>query len=285
MKRPFAIFFFSFFLVHALVAGNSLEVNTSVDYFRGLPTGSWNGNHGALVAANAGYSLTECLDAQFGGSYGVYNWDGRGNLVFENPKETEQVGFLTGGASYLYGDWTAGLTYDRMYTKNFGIYALSPVIDQIRFQFGYTRFCEEFGLWGTTSVNTSYETALGIPTNFKAIGQLNLFWRHQFDNCTHTKLWIGMPYQDSLMFPGERAGNVILGFSFRVPLCGQVFIDGNGSYMAARKAPGVVQSRNYGFNMCLGLTYCFDNGNWCYSTPYMSIANHSNFFVDTNINQ
>lgn len=285
MKRQVAIFFFSFLCVSTLLTGYSLEVNTSLDHFRGLPDGSWNGNDGALVAANGSMPLFDCVNLQAGGSYGIYNWDGRNNLVFANPKKVEQVGFLTIGASSSLCEWTGALTYDRMFTKNFGIYALDPSIDQVRFQLGYSFCFDEVGFWGTANLNTAKENALGIPTSFKAVGQLNLFWRHLFENCAQTTLWIGMPYQNSLMFPNKRAGNVILGLSFRVPLMERLFLDGNGSYMAPRKSSGSVQSRNYGYNICVGFTYCFTDGIECYESPYMSIANHSNFFVDTNVNQ
>lgn len=269
----------------ALLTAYSLEVNTSADYFRGMPDGSWSGNSGALIGVNAGIYVYDHANIQIGGSYGLYNWDGRGNLVFANDKLLEQVGFLTIGASSSHRDITAGLVYDRIFTNNFGIYALNPSFDQLRFQVGRTICCEEYGVWGTINLNTAHEDALGIPTTFKAIGQVNLYWRHAFENCASTMLWAGIPYQSSLMFPHKRAGNVILGFSFRTPLCDQLFLDGNGSYMAPRKSSsGTIQSRNYGYNLCLGLTYSFDDCSSC-DTPFLSIANHSNFFVDTNINQ
>ncbi len=286
MNRQVAIFFFGFLCLHGLVSAYSLDVNTSFESFRGMPDGSWNGNNGATIGVNGALSVYDCANVQLGGSYGVFDWDGRGNLVFANPKKTEQIGFLTVGASTSYCNWTGGLVYDRLFTSNFGIYCLDPAIGQLRFQLGYfLDCCDEVGVWGTYGLCTAKEFALGIPTRFRAIGQMNFFWRHQFDCCAETTCWIGMPYQDSLMFPDERAGNLILGFSFRVPLMEQLCLDGNGSYMQARKSPGVVQSRNYGFNVSVGLTYCFNGCERCYDSPYMSLANHSNFFVDTDFNQ
>ena len=275
----------SFLWIHSLLIGYSLELNTSYDYFRGIPDGSWNGNSGLLLAVNSDIPLFDCVGLQVGGSYGLYNWDGRGNLVFANPKTVEQIGFFTAGLSSSFCQWNGGIVYDRLFTEHFGLYNLDPSIDQLRFQVGYSLCSDELGIWGTTALTTAHESALGIPTTFKAIGQMNLFWRHFFENCAQTALWIGMPYQNSLRFHHGRAGDFIAGFSFRVPLSEQLSLDGNGSYMAARSSPGVTQSRNYGSNICVGLTYWFTDDDLGCTSPYMSIANHSNFFVDTNVNQ
>lgn len=284
MKKQVATFLIHFFCVKALLLSYTLDVNTSYDYFRGMPDGSWNGNSGALIGANSGMTLFDCAGIQLGGSYGLYNWEGRGNVVFTNPKAVEQVGFITVGASSSLCEWNGGLVYDRMFTRHFGIYDLSPSIDQLRFQVGYTFCSDEVGIWGTHSLTSSHKNALGLPVSFKAIGQMNLFWRHFFENNAQTNVWVGTPYENSLMFPHGKAGNFIAGFSFRVPLTQQLFLDGNGSYMVARTSHGVFQSRNYGSNICVGLTYGFSNGLDC-ELPYMQIANHSNFFVDTNTNQ
>ena len=251
MKRLVSTFLLSILYFQSLFASYHLELNTSYDYFRGMPDGSWNGNNGALIAANVGKDLFDCVNAQLGGSYGLYNWDGRGNLVFENPKIVEQIGFITVGFSSSFCQWTGGLVYDRMMANHFGIYDLSPSIDQLRYQVGYSFCDDELGFWGTIRLGRSLKYPLGVPTKFQAIGQMNLFWSHVFQNCAQTTLWLGIPYQDSLMFNGGKAGKFIAGFSFRVPLTERFFLDGNGSYMAARTRQGMAQSRNYGSNICV----------------------------------
>lgn len=288
MKKQVATFLMSFLCVKTLVLGFGLEINTSYDYFRGLPDGSWNGNSGALIGANSSLCLYETVAVQLGGSYGIYNWDGRGNVVFANPKRVQEIGFVTAGLSSSFCNWNGGLVYDRLFANHFSIFALSPSIDQIRFQVGYNFCSDELGIWGTHSLKTDHKLALGLPVSFKAIGQMNLFWSHFFENCAQTTLWIGMPYENSLMYSHQKAGNFIAGFSFKAPLTQQLYLEGNGSYMVARNAPGAIQSRNYISNLCLGLTYCFGDVDLCcecYESPYMPIANHSNFFVDINTNQ
>ena len=153
MKQLFARVFLSFFWMHGLLAGYSLELNTCYDYFRGMPDGSWNGNNGALIGGNAGLCLFDYANLQAGGSYGLYNWDGRNNLVFSNPKIVEQIGFITVGISSSLCGWSAGLVYDRMISEHFGIYDVSLNLDQLRFQVGYSFCSEEFGVWGTGNIS------------------------------------------------------------------------------------------------------------------------------------
>lgn len=285
MKKQLAIFLINFFCVKSLLLGFSLETNISYDYFRGLPDGSWNGNSGAFIAANSGMSVYNSINLQVGGSYGLYNWDGRGNVVFSNPNKVEQIGFLTAGLSSSFCKWNVGIVYDRLFTKHFGIYDLDPSIDQLRFQTGYSFCFDELGIWGTLDLTRAHQSALGIPTSFKAVGQMNLFWGHTFKNCARTNLWIGVPYRHSYMYPHERVGNVIAGFSVRAPLTSRLFIDGNASYMSARRSEGDIKNRNYGSSICIGLTYFYSGRPSSHDSPYMPIANHSNFFVDTNVNQ
>lgn len=285
MRRQLAIFLISFFWFNLQLSSFTLEFNTSYEYFRGLPEGSWNGNSGAFAGVNGIVPLYEGLDIQVGGSYGAYNWDGRGNVVFNNPKATEQIGFVTAGASYGYCNWKGGVVYDRFFSKHYSVYDLKVSVDQLRFKGGYSFCREEVGVWGTLDLNGAHKKALGLPVRFKAIGQMNLFWSHLFENSAETTLWVGMPYRHSLMFPHSKAGDFIGGFSFRVPLTERFYLDGNGSYMSARHSHGVKESRDYGSSICVGLTYLFSGNGTCPKRAYLPLANPSNFFVDTNRNQ
>ena len=284
MKKQFATLLTGIFLIHTTLSAFDLELNASYDYFRGLPDGSWNGNSGAFISANLGTCFYERIGAQLGASYGLYNWDGRENQVFQNPKKLEQQAFITAGIFSSWGQFNGGITYDRQFTRNFSIYSQNLSVDQLRFQAGY-QFCrEELGVWGTTNLTTSHKRALGIPVNFRAISQMNFFWSHYFENRALSTLWIGAPYTHSLRFPHKTAGVITAGFALRAPLGENLFVDGHGSYMRARKTTGATQSRNYDANVCVGITYVF-GGRCCnYSATYMPVANNSNFLMDTNIN-
>lgn len=283
MKRQLARILVTFFFTSSLLSAFNIELNSSYDYFRDMPDGSWNGNNGALFALNSDIPLSDCVSVQIGGSYGLYNWNGRNNVVFKDPQELQQIAFVTAGITSTCDCLKWGLVYDRLFTKHFSIYDLSPSFDQLRFKTGYSFCCDEFGVWGTFDLTRSHKTALGLPVNFKAIGQINLFWSHYFENSAEGMVWIGLPYRKSFMYPHAKAGNLIGGFSFRAPLMECLILEGNGSYMFARNSRDDIEPRNYHANICVGITYLF--GGRCGKSPYMPVANHSNFFVDTNVNQ
>lgn len=283
MKKQFAMILSAFLLLHTYASAYHLEVNLSYDYFRGLPDGSWNGNPGGYLAANFSTTAYKCVDVQLGGSYGLYNWDGRQNQVFASPQSLLQQGFLTTGFGFTYGAFHTVLVYDRMFTNNFGIFNLNPSFDQLRLKEGFRFRCEEIGIWGTVHLCTSNKEAVGLPISYRAIDQVNLFWTHFFSNDARTTLWVGLPYRHSLMYPGRTPGSFIAGFAARAPLGRCFFFDGYGSYMAARRTTPFRQSCNYGANVCVGVTYyfgetCFDDSN------VLPVANNSYFMVDTNAN-
>lgn len=287
MKKQFATLLIGFFWIPLALFAINIELNTSYDYFNGLPDGSWNGNRGVFFAGNIGTTVYDNIGLQAGASYGIYNWDGRQNLVFENPKKTQRQAFITAGLFSCFGQFNAGIVYDRLFTKHFGIYDLNPSIDQLRFQGGYQFCCEEVGIWGTAYLSKSQKHALGVPISFRAISQMNLYWSHFFENCAMTSIWLGLPYQNSLRFHHKKPGNFIAGFSIRASLTNRLFVDGHGSYMSARHRSGARQSRNTAANVCLGITYFFGDtcSEYCESATYLPLANNSNFLVDTNINQ
>lgn len=280
MKKLLATLFVAFGSLSAF----DLDLNVSYDYFRGIPDGSWNGNSGAFIAANSGFCLCDGMAIQAGASYGLYNWDGRQNVVFRNPKALEQQAFITLGVSGELEDFNAGIAFDSMLAKHFSIYDKSLAISQFRFQGGYQFCSEEVGIWGTAHLDRSHKHALGVPVSYRAINQLNVFWSHFFSECSMATLWLGAPYSDSLRFHHKTAGVLTAGFSLRAALTDCLFVDAHGSYMRARRESGAEQSRNYGANICVGLTWHFGDGCTPYGASYMPLANNSNFLVDINRN-
>lgn len=268
------------------------------DYFRSLPEGSWEGNTGVVFGVNLGMPMPkyacEGWGLQLGGSYGIYDWSGRGSALSGNSKEVQQEGFLTLGvfrkAVCTCAGWNFGGVIDMQFNKNAGVYALDPTLSQLRLQAGYLLpYCNELGIWGTINTNTSSRSAAGNNVKFRAINQWNLFWTHYFPNSARTMLWAGLPASKTLLYSKGRPGNWILGASFNVPLTDRLAIDGHATYMRARHRGGVVESRNYGANICLGITYAFGSATSSedlYSgfKPYMSAADNSTFMVDTSSN-
>lgn len=266
------------------------ELGLGYDYFRSLPEGDWEGNTGALASANFVLPfpyLSDCgACTQWGGSYGIYDWAGRGSSPSGRQTRSQQQIFLTAAVfrkTTCPSGLNMGLAYDWMWNKNASVFALQSSFAQLRFQSGYLfNQTNEWGVWGTVDVHTAHRESQGIPVSFRAISQVNFYWEHHFDNCARTMFWAGFPYKKSLMFSTGRAGKFILGASFHAPLSDRLSIDGHACYMKGHSAPGSLKQRNYAANICIELKWAFGNPRCCIE-PYMPIGNNSNFITDTNI--
>lgn len=179
----------------------------------------------------------------------------------------------------------AGLVYDLMVNREFGVFALNPTLGQLRGQIGYLiQGGNEVGAWGTFDTQTSHQETSYIPVKFRAVCQANLFWTHYFKNRAQTTVWAGTPYRRGLMYSSGRAGNYIFGASFRAPLTQCLSIIGHGAYMGAHSDPVAQEARSYAANVCFGINYSF-GGTHAGERPYMMLADNSNFLVDTNLNE
>lgn len=266
------------------------EAGLGYDFFRSIPDGSWEGNTGAFASVNLWKKLPAkyCgLGMQLGASYGVYDWNGRLSSPSGEDGSSQQQAFATVGIfreTPCESGFNAGLVYDWMWTKNFGAFALDPKIDQLRFQGGYLLCCRnEFGIWGTLDLHWSRNSSFEIPVTYRALSQVNAFWRHIFSNCAETMLWAGVPYKRSLLFSSGLAGKFIIGGSFRAPLTSRLEIEGHGSYMHPRSRSGSPKPLNYAANICIELKWSFGD-RACGAQSYMPLGNNSNFLVDSNLN-
>lgn len=266
------------------------EVTLAYDNFRGMPDGSWNGNAGGLVAADFALSIGECYGLQFGGSYGIYDWDGRGTIAGGQTCSQQQQGFVT-VALYRQVPCCEGLqgalAVDWMFNRHLGVFGLDPNFGQFRFQLGYLfDGRHEIGVWGTADLNKVHKDAYEISVGFRAVSQVNLFWRYYFCNGAESMIWAGAPYKDSLMFH-KNQGEYILGANFRVPLSSNLYLDAHGVYMGGSGNSVSRHFQNYSADAYLGITYSFGAGSgecWSQCRPYMPIANNSNFLIDTSLN-
>lgn len=264
-----------------------IDLSLALDDFRGIYSGSWSNSFGGVAAANFGVALPCWFSLQLAGSYGLYDWAGRASTPFKNSSTLQQQGFITVAANWLTpceSGWHAGISYDWMLNKNFGLFAVNPFLDQIRGQFGYL-FCgrNELGVWGSYGIRKDHERSQNIPLEFKGISQINLFWSHYFESCGYAMVWVGTPYQKGLRYTSGRAGRFILGAQFSVPITDSWSIEGHGAYMFPRGGSGVVPSKNWGSDLYLGITYSFGKRRIAKS-PYMTLANNANFMVDTDQN-
>ena len=284
----FALSCFSVLSIHAADENCPLggEVSIGLDTFRSLPDGSWGGNMGAYLGLNLALAIPKAGSGngvQWGWSYGIYDWDGRGST---DSKSLQQEAFVTLGVFHkaeAASGLNAAVVYDFCFNAKAGVFGLSPIMQQVRGQIGYLiKKKNELGVWGTYGTTTSHKSYSGIPVEFRAISQVSLYWRHIFKNQGETMIWGGTPYRKGLMFDSGRPGNYIVGASFRAPLTSSFSLDGHGMYMGSRSGSASSESKNYAANVSIALTYSF-GGKKAGARPYMPVANNSNFIADTNL--
>lgn len=263
------------------------EVTLALDNFRSLPEGSWQGNMGSFVSINLKAFLPRSFALQLGGSYGLYDWAGR-TSSFTHRDEFQQQAFVTGAVLWetpCASGFNLGVAYDAMCNKELGVFAVDPFMTQIRGQLGYLiKSKNEIGVWVSHEMNTSHQESRSIPLQFRAINQANVFWCHYFCDSSYGMLWVGAPYGRGLMHHSGRDGKYLLGARFQASLTRTLSITGHGTYMGAHSSSNGAESKNYAADVCFGLTYSFGNTECLTSSPYMSLADNSNFIVDTNIN-
>lgn len=280
----------SFGVLSADISLPYAEIGLGYDYFRSLPEGDWDGNTGGLISFNVA-APAPCLeeqniDMQLGGSYGIYDWSGRGSAPSGLLGQSQQQAFLTAAIAQkdiCFSGISAGLAFDWMWNRRASVFAANYNISQLRFRAGYLSDCEnEWGVWGTLNTQTAHKSSQGIPVSFRAISQVNLYWEHYYENCARTMVWIGLPYKKSLSFSSGRAGKFIVGADFQVPLTCSFSIEGHASYMHGHSAPTPFKSRYYAANIYLGLKWAFGDSECC-TFPYFSVGNNSNFITDTSL--
>ncbi len=264
-----------------------IDFSVALDDFRSLPEGSFEGNWGALVAINLKAPLPQSFSIQLGGSYGIYDWYGRSSAPASDSGSVQQQGFITFATSRQTeksSGFNAGIAYDCMINKNFGLFAVDPFFYQVRSQMGYLiEERNELGVWASYGINTAHEKASQVPLRFRAISQVNLFWCHYYKNNGYTMVWAGTPYRRGLMYTSGRPGTFTAGAQFSIPMTSYFAIQGTAAYMGARRVNGIRPSSNYAMDISIGITFSFGKRR-IMQTPYMTPANNSNFLTDTNQN-
>lgn len=265
-----------------------VDLSLALDDFRSLPEGSWNGNWGAFLSTNLSVSLPSSIFMQIAGSYGLYDWAGRSSTPYTNSKTLQQQGFITVAASrqtLKTSGVNAGIAYDWMLNKHFGLFSVNPFFDQIRAQVGYLfRGGNEMGALATYGIHTSHVESLQIPLQFRGISQVSLFWCHYFKTSGYGMLWLGTPYRRGLLYTSGRPGSYLVGAQFSIPVTHSLSLDGRAVYMGPRGRSGLIPAKNYASDLSIGITYAFGKRR-ILKTPYMTLANNSNFLVDTSQNQ
>ncbi|MBA3237087.1 MAG: hypothetical protein H0T62_01900 [Parachlamydiaceae bacterium] len=264
--------------------------------FRGMADGNVGDNNGAHFGAELVCPLPYLdmykVGVQLAGSVGAYDFAGRAT-TYHHKKAIQYQEFLTAGFFIYPSSFCPvgiGIVSDWMFNKNYGIYAQRPTIQQYRAKVSYFMTPnDEMGFWGSYDAKKTHKLYnygfIKSKLTYRAIGQINLFWRHFFGCGVESTLWIGTPVRNRLnRIQSNRAGKYIVGAELTVPFFDSWAISGKACYMQPGTRKGRVGAREYVSNIAINLIY-YMGGNpnigksvaW---TPYIPIADNSNFFVD-----
>jgi hypothetical protein len=268
---------------------------TVAESFRGLPDGHFQNNNGAKKGLNAGLLLPGLeelgVGVQLGASLGLYDTTGRYSVLYNTGGWQEQA-FVTAG---LFRRATADLpiaaaiVYDGMINKNYGEFAESPYLSQIRIQTGYAiNDTEEIGFWcALHDRSDTHQLFNRLPITWQSINQYNLFWHHKYQQtAADTWFWLGVPEHSRLNGRGS-LGQLTLGSSGSVPITDRLVLYGNAAYLMPSAHPSMAGSTEDAFYVGFGVAV-YPRRNARQGTvrgnptePYLPVADNGTFFVDT----
>jgi hypothetical protein len=265
---------------------------------RGLGSSNLTNNNGGSSGFNygtrlGGFSDMTGIGLQVGGSYGLYDWDGRpANAGTLTTTQVQQQVFFTTGLFKKANDesnWSYGVVHDWMFNQAWGAAAINPTLGQWRGQVAYaTSAVNEFGVWATlrdkgdTNLDSNH-----VPIYTRSINQANLFWHHKWEMGADSWFWVGVPQDSRLDHSlGGSLGDFLVGGSVIAPLNDYLSLYGNMQYMHPSARPGSVADGESSWYVAFGLQYYIGGtartstvGGNCW-LPLLPVANNGNFLVD-----
>jgi hypothetical protein len=266
----------------------------AVNAWRGPLDGPSNNNFGFVGGFNMGVPLLRShgIGAQFGASYGGYDFHGRDDFGPESEiSSSEEQMFFSAGVFHRCTSccepcgshpdrisW--GVVYDYMLTDNTSAAAAELNLGQIRGQIGYAINCaNEIGIQGAMSDGTDDDfEALGFRHTTRSIDQVSGFWHHVCC-CSglETRVYAGW---------AEDLGDWLIGANATMPIndCWSLF--GGFTYIAPSSAGGDDGSREEFWNVTAGVAF-YPGGNartnsvcghrWM---PLLPVADNGSFALD-----
>ncbi len=265
-------------------------------HYWGGPTSNDGGSFGFNYASRlGGISDATGIQFQIGGSYGVYDWNGR-PLYWPtlDPYSAQQQTFVTLGFFKRvdeHSNWSYGFVHDWMFNQAFGAYAVNPTLGQWRGQLAFASSpWNEWGVWATLrdkgAANLDWT---GTAVHTRAVNQANFFWHHKWrPGGADSWLWIGVPDAARLSpYAGGSLGNLLLGGSIVAPISQSWSLYSNMQYMHPSAGVGPLAANESSWYLAFGLQFTFGGAarsatvagkNWL---PLMPVANNGNFLVDS----
>jgi hypothetical protein len=218
--------------------------------FRSSPEGTFPSNFGWTVggdiAAPVPFLERHGLGVQTAGSYGQYDLDGRDSAL---NQAKQRQGFFSAGMFRrpdAYGPWWsrwgAGVAYDIAMNQNAGTRADDYQLRQWRFKASYdVTAAHELGVWAAVHDNRANVRNGGVTDRFKAVDQLNFFYKYHLENGGSLMAYGGPGIGGSLLASSSIVGSHPLeytaGASAIVPISDYVAVFADGAYGAGGSKP------------------------------------------------
>lgn len=252
-------------------------------------------NFGGRVGVNMGWPLKEAagIGAQFGVSYGFYNFHGRGasngaNGGTENSSIEDHL-MLTFGLFHRADlcepcpdRWSWGVAYDRLLADNIGEEADEIALGQWRIQVGYALSAsDEVGFW--TTLGDEEDELKSLGSDVHPLHQCSIFWHHKWCEGADTRAWFGV---------AEDPGSFVFGADAEYPLNDCVALTARAQYILPSSRGGESGGIASGFeqefwNIAVGLAY-YPGGTSKSDTvagrrwmPYFDVADNGSFALET----
>lgn len=259
------------------------------DAFHGVSDADHQDNFGMVSGLNLGGPIPVLDDYglgwQFGGSYGLYDLNGRSSGNHESSS-MQQV-FLTTGFYRKAAEGeriSFGMVYDVMTANHWGEDANSVTLGQWRGQVEYElNDCTGVGLWGVR--HERGDSAFNGGQRTRSVDQVSMFIHRKFQRGTDGRLWLGIP-DDSRLSGNGSLGSWLVGGQLEVPLSQSLALYTNFEYMKPSASAGDAAAIDVDWNLGFGLVWypgrnacskALNGGCWM---PYLPVANNSTFLVD-----
>jgi hypothetical protein len=188
--------------------------------------------------------------------------------------------YTTVGIFQRIGELNWAVVYDFLHESYYDQFNLG----QVRAKVGYhiTR-CDEIGAWGTISTEKDNGTFATIPLTLRPIDQASAFWRHTWENCAQTTIWVGgCPGHGQVNLalgdlPAVGA-RVVFGADLHIPLSDNWAIFGEANFLTPANS-GTVDAY---------LGFCYYIGGSAHGfrerqfSPVLPVADATDFAVDLN---
>ncbi len=235
-----------------------------------------NANMGLRMSGTWGVALHEAsgLGAQAGLGLNVSDAAVDVLEAVEGTSRRRQT-FVTAGLFQTAGRANWAFVYDLQASQYFDSFS----VGQVRGQAGYAvRAQDEVGVWFTKGIHGDTATIGGTPVELDAIGQVNVYARHEWASGARTGAWLGRAGGHSrvvLVLPDRPrlSGVLVYGADLDVPLDNRFSLTGAANFVTPT-ASGTVDAY-------LGLTMHFGGRQARRRfSPLASVANNPTFAVD-----